>query len=114
MDAGSHQSKAGLILNTPLCHFFALAMEKIKMKDYLDSTNTLKTNSQKTPLKAIREKCLDCCGHQYSEVRGCHITDCPLWIYRMGKNPFHQRSMTDEQRQAAAKRLEDCMDKRNL
>jgi hypothetical protein len=105
MDAGAHQSKADLILNIPLCQFFALAMEKVKMKDHLDSTNTLKTNSQKTPLKAIREKCLDCCGYQYSEVRECHITDCPLWIYRMGKNPNHGRIMTDEQKQAATLRL---------
>ena len=75
------------------------------MKDSLGSANTLKTNSQKTPLKAIREKCLDCCGHQYSEVRECHITECPLWIYRMGKNPFHQRKMTEEQKRVAIENL---------
>ena len=40
-----------------------------------------------TPLKAIREKCLDCSGGQPKEVRLCPVTDCPLWPYRMGKNP---------------------------
>ena len=39
-------------------------------------------------LRAIRAKCLDCCVGSESEVRRCHITDCDLWPYRMGKNPF--------------------------
>ncbi len=40
-----------------------------------------------TPLKAIRANCLDCCAGQRKEVRECHLTDCPLWEYRMGRNP---------------------------
>jgi hypothetical protein len=63
--------------------------------------------NKKPPLKAIREKCLDCCVGQHSEVRRCRITDCSLWPYRMGKNPFHERTMTDEQKQAAAQRLKE-------
>lgn len=38
--------------------------------------------------KIIRKKCLDCCGFQASEVRKCVSTDCDLWPYRMGKDPF--------------------------
>ena len=40
-----------------------------------------------TPMKAIRAKCLDCSGGHPKEVRLCPVTDCPLWPYRMGKNP---------------------------
>jgi hypothetical protein len=40
-------------------------------------------------LKAIRLKCLDCCGGQPSEVRHCTAIDCPLWPYRAGTNPLH-------------------------
>ena len=40
-----------------------------------------------TPIKAIRAKCLDCSGFQPSEVRNCYITECPIFPYRMGKNP---------------------------
>ena len=40
-----------------------------------------------TPIKAIRAKCLECSGGQPSEVRECLITDCPLYPFRMGKNP---------------------------
>ncbi len=40
-----------------------------------------------TPLRAIRANCLDCCAGQRREVRECHLTDCPLWPFRMGRNP---------------------------
>lgn len=40
-----------------------------------------------TPVKAIREKCLDCCCGQVKEVRLCPSETCALWPYRMGKNP---------------------------
>ena len=46
-------------------------------------------NSQKhlTPLKAIRQKCLNCSNRQPKEVRFCQATECPLFVYRFGKNP---------------------------
>ena len=37
-----------------------------------------------TPIKAIRARCLDCCGGQKAEVRLCPSQKCPLWPYRMG------------------------------
>ena len=43
--------------------------------------------NQKTPLLAIRQHCLECSGGIPKEVRYCHITDCPLYEYRFGKNP---------------------------
>ena len=41
----------------------------------------------KTPIKSIREKCIDCSGGQLKEVRLCPVTDCALYPYRMGKRP---------------------------
>ena len=38
-----------------------------------------------TRAQAIRAKCIDCCCGQKNEVKLCPITDCPLWIYRLGK-----------------------------
>lgn len=40
-----------------------------------------------TPIKAIRARCLDCCGGQKAEVRLCPSQKCPLWPYRMGRRP---------------------------
>ena len=41
----------------------------------------------KTPLKAIRAKCIDCCCGQIVEIRECTVKWCPLWAYRMGRRP---------------------------
>ena len=58
-----------------------------------------------SPIKAIRAKCLDCSCNQINEVKLCPIENCPLYPFRMGKNPFSTRKMTEEQRLAAAERL---------
>lgn len=42
---------------------------------------------QRTPIQAMRAKCLDCSGGQPKEVRLCPVTNCALWPYRMGKRP---------------------------
>lgn len=60
----------------------------------------------KSPMRAIREKCLDCSGGSSNEVKTCEVRDCPLWKFRSGRNPNRTpRVMTEEQRQAAAERL---------
>ena len=41
----------------------------------------------KTPMKAIRAKCLQCCCNQVLEIRLCTITECALHPYRMGRRP---------------------------
>lgn len=40
-----------------------------------------------TPLRAIREKCVDCMCGSFYEVKLCPSTDCPLYEFRFGKNP---------------------------
>lgn len=40
-----------------------------------------------SPLKAIRQKCLECMCDQPAEVRLCPCEDYPLYPYRMGHNP---------------------------
>jgi hypothetical protein len=53
-------------------------------------------------LAVIRAKCLDCVGHERSEVRKCVAADCPNWPYRMSHNPFHAAS---EARRESGRRL---------
>lgn len=54
-----------------------------------------------TPLQAIRAKCLDCmCGNR-AEVKLCVCHDCPLFDFRLGKNPnIKRKELTDEQKAA--------------
>ena len=47
----------------------------------------MKSNAMRTPIKAIRAKCLECSAGQTSEVRLCTIKNCPLYEYRMGHRP---------------------------
>lgn len=75
------------------------------MKNNLDGTDPPHGHTKKPLLKVIRDKCLDCCVYQPSEVRLCQATDCDLWPYRMGENPFRKHKLTDGQKQAATKRL---------
>ena len=42
----------------------------------------------RSPIKAIRAKCIDCCCYRKKNVRLCTSTDCALWPFRMGKNIF--------------------------
>lgn len=61
------------------------------------------------PVKAIREKCLDCCCGSVVEVKECQCVQCPIYPYRLGKNPFRQkREMTEEQRKAVGDRLKEA------
>ena len=61
--------------------------------------------SAQKPMKAIRAKCLDCCGNA-AEVRKCVAVDCPSWAFRMGTNPFRKkRTLSPEQKQDMAERL---------
>ena len=58
------------------------------------------------PVKAIRAKCLDCCGDMPSVVADCHIVACALHPFRMGKNPFRKiRAKTEAERTTMAERL---------
>jgi hypothetical protein len=58
------------------------------------------------PLKAIREKCLDCCCGNGSEVRKCVAIDCPLWPFRMSMNPLRKkRELSSAEKRARTERL---------
>ena len=56
-------------------------------------------------LRAIRLKCYDCSAYQINEVNNCSITTCPLYSFRLGKNPFLRREMTDEEKKEIRDRL---------
>lgn len=56
--------------------------------------------------KAIRLKCLDCCGGSSSEVKICPAVKCPLHPFREGHDPFRaKREYTPEQKAALSSRL---------
>lgn len=59
------------------------------------------TKISRTPVQAIRAKCLDCSGGECKEVKDCLATDCPLFPYRMGQNPnCKPRQVSEDQSDA--------------
>lgn len=62
-------------------------------------------NKKITPLKAIREKCLDCCCGQTKEVKNCLIPDCSLFPFRFGKNPYQKKNLTENDRKVLREQL---------
>lgn len=53
------------------------------------------------PVKVIKLKCLDCCCDQWEEVKKCSAESCPLWPFRLGKNPYRKKKeLTEEQLEA--------------
>lgn len=58
-------------------------------------------------LKAIKLKCLDCCGGCWKEVQECPAKDtCFLHPYRLGKNPLKKRKYSPEYTEVLRKRLQ--------
>lgn len=61
------------------------------------------------PLKAIRAFCLECSGDSTSEVKFCPREVCPLFPFRLGKNPYRtKREMTEEEKKVLADRLKEA------
>lgn len=48
-----------------------------------------------TPMRAIRAKCIDCCGGNIYEPRHCTAEGCPLHPYRTGHKPKKTNSMAE-------------------
>ncbi len=55
----------------------------------------------KTPMKSIRQYCIECGDGTYKEVRLCNHLTCPLYPYRFGRRP------TNEEKTEVIKALKD-------
>lgn len=60
-----------------------------------------------SPLYAIKTFCYECCGESYHEVKYCNSKSCALYPFRFGFNPFSNRTLSDEQRQAVSERFKN-------
>ena len=63
------------------------------------------------PLRAIKLKCLDCSTYNTNEIKECPVKNCPLYPFRLGKNPFRKRELSEEERNKLSERMKNL--KRN-
>lgn len=91
-------------LDMQICTKDALLLHKMQAKKYIGSN--IMEEKRISPLKSIRLKCLDCCCRSSNEVKLCPVTNCPLYPFREGHNPFiAKRENTEEQKEAIKTRL---------
>ena len=50
---------------------------------------------KRSPLKMIREHCIDCSGGSPSEVKKCPVKRCSLWEFRFGTSPYRKGTRPD-------------------
>lgn len=73
---------------------------------------------KKSMTKILKEMCNSCVGADPSGIRNievtrCQCVGCPLWPYRMGKNPFSTRgTMSEEQKEAVRLRFQKARENR--
>ena len=73
-----------------------------------------------TPMKAIRQKCLDCSCQQLSEVKECSIKNCALYPFRMGYkldengNRRKGKPLSEEAKKKATDRLRKLAEERKI
>ncbi|MBA7530404.1 hypothetical protein ES705_22610 [subsurface metagenome] len=62
-------------------------MEKeINKYEKITESNGETCRKNLTPVKAIRKFCIECAGSQKAP-RSCVNQECPLFVFRLGKNP---------------------------
>lgn len=67
-----------------------------------------------SPIKAIRQNCIACSGGSKKEVKLCVIPECPLYSFRLGKNPNRKsRTITDEEKKKLSEILIKARDKKS-
>ena len=69
-----------------------------------------KPKKHKSPLKAIREFCIECVGGRENEgclkyIENCGSPECAVFDFRFGNNPYHTQNLTVEQRQERSERI---------
>lgn len=67
--------------------------------DYREVVNRYKSKV-KNPKSAIRAMCVECSGGSVKEVQMCPVTKCALYPFRLGQNPFHQKTRERLEREA--------------
>ena len=73
-------------------------------------TDRCHTNKLHSPIKAIREMCIQCMGTRenvgYQKlIETCPSLSCPNYAFRFGANPYNKKTLTDEQKKERADRL---------
>ena len=80
-----------------------MRIDCIKTEEEFDIEVSENTNV----LRAIKLKCLDCSTYNINEIKECPVKNCPLYPFRLGKNPFRKRELSEEERNKLSERMKN-------
>lgn len=63
-------------------------MARAKRTRSATELTALRSVRRRSPLAAIRARCVDCCAGCAKEVELCDAKNCPSWPYRFGVDPW--------------------------
>ena len=77
--------------------------------------NEILNKKPNTPQKAIVDFCISCMGYHKAFVKDCSATNCTLYEFRLGKNPYRKsREYTEEQREELKERARKARESKNF
>lgn len=86
--------------------------------DEIDSVqkieNEILKHKANSPQKAIVNFCISCMGYHKSYVKECPALNCPLYDFRLGKNPYRKsREYTEEEKEQLKERARKARESKN-
>lgn len=84
--------------------------KKFKKQDYRDVTDFTKYEPLSVK-EAIWAKCMDCCCYQFSEVKLCNVTTCPLHQFKERGFKTTQRTMSEEHKEKMREHMKTVRNK---
>lgn len=61
---------------------------------YKENFDKMMSNIGTSFKKAIKAMCFQCSGYDYSEVRSCKVTDCPLYVVLKNRENAPKRTLS--------------------
>jgi hypothetical protein len=77
--------------------------------------DSYKPKKHKSPIKAIREKCIECmggrgAGQNYNKlINECASSECPIHEFRFGTNPHNKKTLSVEERERRAMQMKEVI-----
>ena len=86
--------------------------------DEIDSVqkieNEILKHKANSPQKAIVNFCISCMGYHKPYVKECTSLNCPLYDFRLGKNPYRKsREYTEEEKEQLKERARKARESKN-
>lgn len=89
-----------------------MVFDELEMVEKIE--NEILTNKATSPQKAIVNFCISCMGYHKSFVKECTSTTCPLYDFRLGKNPHRKsREYTEEEKEQLKERARKARESKN-